>query len=243
MEQLTEGFLASEDVALKLHFPITSLTKTYKFVKAEKLETIPSNLFLKEHENIVFKKKIADAEVKLVLKGEKIPTPKQPKSTPEINSWMFNLHTKDDLKKKGTKFFVPHLPFDMMFYQTAFVSAEKNFSTQHILAKQAVELYCMKEDCFIEGKKHETYIIFHSKNMQKTLIIVFSFEGNYGITHLVKSTLDKYPERKFVIYTLTTDGNDGLDEFEEIKDIATIRPIPKEIYDTYTNVETESRNE
>ena len=99
LQQISKGFLASDETALKLYFPITSLAKTYKFVKAEKLESIPSNLFLKEEENIVFKKKIADAEEKLVLKGEKIPTPKQPKSTPEINSWMFNLHTKNDLKK------------------------------------------------------------------------------------------------------------------------------------------------
>ena len=128
-------------------------------------------------------------------------------------------------------------------HRTAFVPAEKTFATKHILAKTAVNLYCMKEDCFIQGKKHKKYKIFHSKNKQKTLIIVFSFEANYGVQDLVKSTLVKSPEHKFVIYTLTTDGNDGLDQFEEIKDIATIRPIPKEIYDTYANVEAESRND
>jgi len=230
LKLISKGFLASDETSLKLHFPITSLAKTYKFTKADKLQPIAASLFLKEDEN-----------------GKKIPQPKQPKCTPEINSWMFALSTKNDLKKKGTKFVVPKLPFDMVFYQTDFVTAEKSFSTKHILARNAVDLYRMKEDCFISNPKKlktlETHHIFYSKNKKKILIVVFSFEENQSIINEIKSSLEENPERKFVIYTLTTDGNDGLDEFEEIKDIATIRPIPKEIYDTYTNVETESRNE
>jgi len=131
-------------------------------------------------------------------------------------------------KSNGKK--VIGLGGNLKYYKTAFVEGELTDKNKKNLVDKSTEMLCLKEDAFIEFKKGNDYRIFTNVN-NKFLGIVYS---DAGIEPLKKEI--KKLNKKFIIYVFSLDENAREEEFEDIKDLVELRPIPAVILNVYKRI-------
>ena len=116
---------------------------------------------------------------------------------------------------------------NLKYFKTAFVDAEPTDENKKKLVDKSTEMLCLKEDCFDFVKEGEYFRIFKNPK-DKYLGIVYDDEGIEPIKEEIKNI-----GMKFVVYVFSLDDSAREEEFEDIKDMVELKPIPAAILNVY----------
>lgn len=118
----------------------------------------------------------------------------------------------------------------LKYYKTDFVDAEQTDVNKRNLVDKSTDMLCLKEDCFDEVKKGQEYIIF-SNGQGKLLGIIYD---DAGIVHFKKAA--KKMNKKFVVYVFSLDESAREDEFDDMRSLVDLKPIPAVILNVYKRI-------
>ena len=91
-------------------------------------------------------------------------------------------------------------------------------------------MLCLKEDCFYELKSEKYFRIF-TNNEGKNLGIIYDDRG----IELFKQEIKTFNE-KFVVYIFSLDESAREEEFEDVKTLVKLKPIPAVILAVYKRI-------
>ena len=116
------------------------------------------------------------------------------------------------------------------YYKTEFVDAEPTDQNKRKIVDKSTEMLCLKEDCFDKVKKGTYFKIF--KNPQnKNLGIIYDDEGIEPFKKEVKRL-----NKQFVVYVFSLDESAREEEFEDMKEMVELKPIPSVILNVYSRI-------
>jgi len=116
---------------------------------------------------------------------------------------------------------------NLKYYKTDFVEAKPTDLNKKKLVDKSTEMLCLKEDCFQVVKKGEHFKIF-TANKDKYLGIIYDDAG----IDLFKNEAKKL-NRKIITYAFSLDDSAREEEFEDIKKLVQLKPIPAVILNVY----------
>lgn len=119
---------------------------------------------------------------------------------------------------------------NLRYFKTDFVEAKPTDQNKKRLVDKSTEMLCLKEDCFELVKKGQSFKIFTS-NKDRYLGIVYD---DIGI-NLFKNEVKKL-DRKITTYIFSLDDSAREEEFEDIKKLVELRPIPAVILNVYKRI-------
>ncbi|OGZ78708.1 MAG: hypothetical protein A2528_03365 [Candidatus Staskawiczbacteria bacterium RIFOXYD2_FULL_37_9] len=119
---------------------------------------------------------------------------------------------------------------NLKYYKTDFVDAEPTDINKKKLVDKSTEMLCLKDDCFNEIKRTKTYSIF-TNNWGKNLGIIYD---DAGIAPF-KKEVEKI-NKKFIVYVFSLDESAREEEFEDIKKLVELKPIPAVILNVYKRI-------
>lgn len=126
--------------------------------------------------------------------------------------------------------FVSGLEGNLKFFKTDFVDATPTDLNKKKLVDKSTEMLCLKEYCFSEIKSEKYFRIFIN-NEGKNLGIVYDDRG----IELFKQEIRKSNE-KYVVYIFSLDESAREEEFEDVKDLVRLKPIPAVILAVYRRI-------
>jgi len=130
--------------------------------------------------------------------------------------------------QKGEK--VEGLGGNLKYYKTDFVEAKQTDKNKKKLVDKSTEMLCLKEDCFDLVKKGQYFKIFKN-NQNKYLGIVYDDSGIEAFKKEVQK-LDK----KVITYIFSLDDSAREEEFEDIKKLIELKPIPTVLLNVYKQI-------
>jgi hypothetical protein len=119
---------------------------------------------------------------------------------------------------------------NLKYFKTDFVDADPTDANKKKMVDKSTEMLSLKEDCFDEVKKGLDYRIF-ADSKGKYLGIVYSDEGIEPFKEEVKKL-----QSNFVVYVFSLDESAREEEFEDIKDLVELKPIPAVILNVYRRI-------
>lgn len=119
---------------------------------------------------------------------------------------------------------------NLKYFKTDFVDAESTDKNKKALVDKSTEMLCLKEDCFEGVKKGKNFNIFKD-NKNKYLGIIYDDAGIAPFKNEAKKL-----NKKFVVYVFSLDDSAREEEFEDIKDLVGLRPIPAVILNIYKRI-------
>jgi len=129
---------------------------------------------------------------------------------------------------KGEK--VNGLYGNLKYFKNRFVDAKPTDKNKKKLVDKSTEMLCLKEDCFDGVKKgHEFRIFKNSKD--KHLGIIYDDEGIQDFKKEVK-----HLKKKFIVYVFSLDDSAREEEFEDMRDMIQLKPIPSVILNVYKRI-------
>ncbi|MCL5101240.1 MAG: site-specific DNA-methyltransferase [Candidatus Parvarchaeota archaeon] len=134
------------------------------------------------------------------------------------------------LEKEAKSKLVSEMPGNLKYFKTDFVNAEPTDINKEKMVKKSTEMLCLKEECFEEKAHGNNFKIFINKD-EKLLGIVYSDSGILPI----KKEIAKL-NKKFIVYVFSLDDSARDDQFEEIKNLVELRPIPAVILNVYRGI-------
>lgn len=124
---------------------------------------------------------------------------------------------------------ITDIPTNLKYFKTDFVDAKQTDQNKKKLVDKSTEMLCLKEDCFEEVKNGKNFKIF--KNNHKHLGIIYDDEGIKNF----KKEVNKI-NAKFIVYIFSLDDSAREEEFEDIKDLVELKPIPAVILNVYKRI-------
>ena len=125
---------------------------------------------------------------------------------------------------------ITNIPTNLKYFKTDFVEAKQTDQNKKKLVDKSTVMLCLKEDCFELVKKGNNFKIFTS-NKDKYLGIVYDDTG----IELFKKEVQKL-DRKIITYIFSLDDSAREEEFEDIKKLVELRPIPAVILNVYKQI-------
>ena len=119
---------------------------------------------------------------------------------------------------------------NLKYFKTDFVDAEPTDRNKKRLVDKSTEMLCLKEDCFAQIKRRKDYRIF-TNNQGKLLGIIYDDDG----IEPFKNELRRL-NRKFVVYIFSLDESAREEEFEDVKNLVELKPIPAVILNVYKRI-------
>jgi len=119
---------------------------------------------------------------------------------------------------------------NLKFYKTTFINAEPTDRNKKELVDKSTEMLCLKEHCFEAVKNGSDFKIFKNNN-GKYLGIVYD---DAGIVPFKKEA--KKINKKFIVYVFSLDESAREEEFEDVKSLVELRPIPAVILNVYKRI-------
>jgi adenine-specific DNA-methyltransferase len=119
---------------------------------------------------------------------------------------------------------------NLKYFKTDFVNAGPTDNNKKKLVDKSTEMLCLKEDCFEEIKRTKTYSVF-TNNKEKYLGIIYDDDG---IAPLKKEA--QKINKKFIVYVFSLDDSAREEEFEDIKNLVELKPIPAVILNVYKRI-------
>jgi len=119
---------------------------------------------------------------------------------------------------------------NLKYFRTDFVDADPTDLNKKKLVDKSTEMLCLKEDCFEEVKKGLDYKIF-TNNQGKNLGIIYDDDGIEAFKKEVKRL-----EKKFVVYVFSLDESAREEEFDDMKNLVELKPIPAVILNVYRRI-------
>jgi adenine-specific DNA-methyltransferase len=132
----------------------------------------------------------------------------------------------DDLKKLS----IEGTGGNLKYYKTDFVGGEPTDLNKKNLIDKSTEMLCLKEDCFEMVQSKKSYKIFCNNN-GKYMGIIYEDEGIEGFREALKKL-----NKKMATYVFSLDENAREEEFEGIKDLVDLKPIPIAILNVYKRI-------
>jgi adenine-specific DNA-methyltransferase len=117
-----------------------------------------------------------------------------------------------------------------MYFKTDFVDAEPTDLNKKRLVDKSTDMLCLKEDCFNEVKNEEHFKIFANEE-GKSLGIIYDDKGIEPFKQEVRNS-----KRKFTVYVFSLDESAREEEFEDIQDFVSLKPIPAVILNVYKRI-------
>lgn len=133
-------------------------------------------------------------------------------------------YKKDDGEK------VPGLGGNIKYFKTKFVDAESTDQNKRELVDKSTEMLCLKEDCFNEAEKGQNFRTF-TNGQDKHLGIIYDDDGIESFKKEVKKL-----NQKFVVYVFSLDDSVREEEFEDVKKLVELKPIPAVILNVYKRI-------
>lgn len=125
---------------------------------------------------------------------------------------------------------VKNMPGNLKYFKTDFVDAEPTDVNKKKMVDKSTEMLCLKEDCFEEVKRGKDFRIFTDNN-EKNLGIIYDDDGIEPFKEEVRKS-----KKKFVVYVFSLDESAREEEFEDIKDLVELKPIPAVILNVYRRI-------
>lgn len=119
---------------------------------------------------------------------------------------------------------------NLKYYKTDFVDAETTDSNKKKLVDKSTEMLCLKENCFEKIKRTKTHSIF-TNNQGKHLGIIYD---DTGIEPFKKEA--QKVGKKIIVYVFSLDESAREEEFEDIKNLVELKPIPAVILNVYKRI-------
>ena len=129
---------------------------------------------------------------------------------------------------KGEK--IEGLGGNLKYFKTSFVDSEPTNQNKKIMVEQSTEMLCLKEDCFELVKKGKQFKIFKNNN-DKYLGIIYYYDG---IESFKKEILKLDKKINTYVFSLTDEVD--YEEFEDIRSLITLKPIPSAILNIYNRI-------
>lgn len=121
-------------------------------------------------------------------------------------------------------------PAGLKYFMTDFVEAASTDKNKKRLVDKSTEMLCLKEDCFDEVKRTAYYSIFRN-GQEKHLGIVYDDDG---IEPFKKEA--KRLNKKITVYVFSLDESAREEEFEDVKGLVDLKPIPAVILNVYKRI-------
>jgi len=119
---------------------------------------------------------------------------------------------------------------NLKYFKTDFVDAKPTDQNKKKLVDKSTEMLCLKEDCFEQVKKGQNFKIFRN-NQDKYLGIVYD---DSGIEPFRKEA--QKLNKKIITYIFSLDDSAREEEFEDIKKLVDLKPIPAVILNVYKQI-------
>jgi|APSaa5957512535_1039671.scaffolds.fasta_scaffold02147_3 adenine-specific DNA-methyltransferase len=119
---------------------------------------------------------------------------------------------------------------NLKYFKTSFVDSELTDQNKKNLVEQSTEMLCIKEDCFELIKEGKQFKIFKNHN-DKYLGIIYFYEG---IKPLKKEILKLNKKINTYVFSLTDEID--VEEFIEVDQLVTLKPIPSAILNVYRRI-------
>jgi len=119
---------------------------------------------------------------------------------------------------------------NLKYYKTDFVDAKPTDANKKKLVDKSTEMLCLKENCFDELKRTKAYSIF-TNDKGKLLGIIYD---DAGIEPFKKEA--QKIGKKSVVYVFSLDESAREEEFEDIKNLVELKPIPAVILNVYKRI-------
>lgn len=114
----------------------------------------------------------------------------------------------------------------LKYFKTEFIDSAPTDANKKKLVDYSTEMLCMKENCFEEVNSTKYHAVF--SNSKKILVIVYGDEGIKPAKKII-TKMDKL----CIVYVFSFDEYDKAEEFEEIKHLVKLKPVPVEILNLY----------
>ncbi len=119
---------------------------------------------------------------------------------------------------------------NLKYFKTDFVDAKPTDSNKKKLVNKSTEMLCLREDCFNKIKEQDTFRVY-TNNKGKLLGIIYNEEGLKPF----KKELKKL-NKKTVVYVFSLDNSAREEEFEDVKNLVDLKPIPEVILNVYRRI-------
>jgi adenine-specific DNA-methyltransferase len=119
---------------------------------------------------------------------------------------------------------------NLKYFRTDFVEAEPTDRNKKKLVDKSTEMLCLKEDCFDEIKRAKNYSIF-TNSQGKHLGIIYDDDGIPSFKKEAKKL-----NKKFIAYVFSLDESAREEEFEDIRNLVELKPIPAVILNVYKRI-------
>ena len=119
---------------------------------------------------------------------------------------------------------------NLKYFKTDFVDAKPTDENKKKLVDKSTEMLCLKEDCFDEIKETHNFKMFKN-NHGKQLGIIYEDDG---IEPLKKEI--RILNKKFIVYIFSLDDSAREEDFEDIKNLVELKPIPSAILNIYRRI-------
>ncbi|MBI2085720.1 site-specific DNA-methyltransferase [Candidatus Daviesbacteria bacterium] len=119
---------------------------------------------------------------------------------------------------------------NLKYFKTDFVDAEPTDKNKRKLVDKSTEMLCLKEDCFNESTKGQSFRMF-TNGQNKHLGIIYDDDGIEPFKKQVKKL-----NRKFIVYVFSLDDSAREEEFEDVTGLVELRPIPAVILNVYRRI-------
>ncbi|MDD3284366.1 MAG: site-specific DNA-methyltransferase [Patescibacteria group bacterium] len=119
---------------------------------------------------------------------------------------------------------------NVKYFKTDFVDAKQTDRNKKKLIDKSTEMLCLKESCFKLVKKGESFKIF-TNNKNKYLGIVYDDTGIESF----KKEVNKL-NKSIITYIFSLDDSAREEEFENIKRLVELKPIPVVILNVYKRI-------
>ena len=120
---------------------------------------------------------------------------------------------------------------NLRYYKSEFVSREPSLKNKRELTQLAIELLCIKEDCYTEQKINIKQARLFANN-KVTFLILFDDHIIPQAVEFIKGI--ESPEIKVYVFSMGSDPY--TEDFADVLDKVTLCPIPDSIYKAYQNV-------
>ena len=125
---------------------------------------------------------------------------------------------------------VKFMPGNLKYFKTDFVDAELTDSNKEKMVKKSTDMLCLKEDCFEEITHGNNFKVF-TDNKEKWLGIVYGDDGINSIKKIIAKL-----NKKLIVYVFSLDDSAREDQFEDVKNLVELRPIPAVILNVYKRI-------
>lgn len=135
------------------------------------------------------------------------------------------------LEKEAKTKLVGSMPGNLKYFKTDFVDADPTDENKERMVQKSTEMLCLKEDCFEEIARGDKFRIFTDNKSDKMLGIVYDDVGIAPIKKEIRKI-----NKKFIVYVFSLDDSAREEDFEDVKDLVELRPIPAVILNVYRRI-------